>query len=560
MTKFGSTYQTWSDSNVGLFDINTKARALEWINQLDAGMGGTEMQACLKHVLEDEKPDKEYKRQVLLITDAGIYDCRGITKLIKEHYENSPRNDGSVPNTEDPQNRFFVLGVGAGVSKSLCEDIAKAGGGIAAFCQADASVEEKTARLLAYAVRRPALAVRNEHFEVQFGDGLETEAEDGSPTGFPTNLFNGIAMGPTNSDLKEEVTHFKYGRVFDSVPENGINFTISARMNYTLNGRARSDDLQKEKHVRVESGRNPLYYAYVKDELNRLQTWLDEYGQTEQAASKKKTMIDLSTTTNLLCSLTAFIGVKSRSEQHRSDNSVMEVDRQQAAHLEDDNDMDIDLHIGTIMDQSNLAPAATGGGPVRRQGQRFSRKSSQRTPQPSGTAPRRIPSGIPAGTASANGHYPVGGRPPPGKAFYNGTLIDANRTDVNTVVDADSAKDNAIAELLKHIRMNGIVPRNEKTDSSLKILSGDMYDPNDQAKLDKFIEKLAEKLSPEQIETLKSNQDWPHTMAWIVFMLGYGLRKYQRLINKSMRILSNKIGGKPFDQMNLEQWAKNLTF
>ena len=78
--------------------------------------------------------DRDYKRQIILITDAAVQDNGKLTKLIKEKYKNAPRSASHVP---DPNNRFFVLGLGSGVSKSLCEDMSKAGGGIAAFFQAD---------------------------------------------------------------------------------------------------------------------------------------------------------------------------------------------------------------------------------------------------------------------------------------------------------------------------------------------------------------------------------------------------------------------------------------
>ena len=565
MTKFGSRYETWSDGN-GLFDINMRTSAINWIDQLQANMGGTEMEECLKHVLgvetraiSDNKnhqghrsgksqiqlpnstenatmtqnPDNEYKRQVLLITDAGIYDSREITKLIKEKYENSPRNDGSLPNVADPQNRFFVLGVGAGVSKSLCEDIAKAGGGIAAFCQADASVEEKTARLLAYAVRRPALAVRNEGFEVQFdGDLVPINFDENAmPTGFPTNLFNGTvsAKGLINSDLSEEVTHFKYGGVFDSVPANGIKVRVSTRMNYTLNEDFRSDVFQKEDQVKVVSGRNPLYYAYVKDELNRLQTWLDGYGSTEQAANRKQTMIDLSTTTNLLCSLTAFIGVRSRRQP---ENSVM--DQEQEANLGEYN-IEIDNHIEEIMDQGSFAPATTAG---------VTRRSS-------------IPSGGPIPSVGASADGLVGGRPPRMSGAIE-ALIDSKRTKVDSVVDAQSDRDKAVAELLKHLKMNGIMPRNEKTDTNLKTLSGNTFDPNDEASRAQFIKQLSEKLSSDQIAKLSGDVNLFQTMAFVIFMLRCSVQN--QAINKSIRLLAAKLGRKQLDQKNLQKLAKNMIF
>ena len=87
-------------------------------------MGGTEMNSCVRHVLQSQKPDPSYKRQVIMITDAGVYDYDRLIKCVENNYENSGSHQ-----VQDPQNRMFVLGVGNGVSTSLCKALAKAGGG-----------------------------------------------------------------------------------------------------------------------------------------------------------------------------------------------------------------------------------------------------------------------------------------------------------------------------------------------------------------------------------------------------------------------------------------------
>ena len=191
MTKFGTRVVPWDGNRDNdLFNLQMKSSAIQWIDQLEANLGRTEMHFCLQYVLQ-QTLDNDYKRQVFLITDAAIYDSRELTKLVKEHYENTPKADGSLSHVPDPHNRFFVLGVGNGVSKSLCEDLANAGGGVAAFAQADTMVAEKAARLLAYAVRKPPLTVKNVSFDVQLFDGNQMihpiDLVDNS--GFSNNLI-----------------------------------------------------------------------------------------------------------------------------------------------------------------------------------------------------------------------------------------------------------------------------------------------------------------------------------------------------------------------------------
>ena len=134
MTKFGTTHESWEGSG-NLYTDEMKASAIEWINQLEANMRRKELCSCLRLVLE-QPFDNDYKRQILLITDAAVQDNGELATLVMKHYEDPPDYEGNVPYCPDPENRFFVLGLGSGVSKSLCEDIATKGGGIAAFAQA----------------------------------------------------------------------------------------------------------------------------------------------------------------------------------------------------------------------------------------------------------------------------------------------------------------------------------------------------------------------------------------------------------------------------------------
>ena len=440
MTRFGTNFQPWSDNN-NLYNNDMKVSAVNWVNQLAADMGGTELQSCFDHIL-GQKAEPEYKRQILLITDAAIYDTRGITSLVKQHYENASRDDGSVLNQQnrDPQNRFFVLGVGNGVSKSLCEDIANAGGGIAAFAQADSMVAEKTARLLAYAVRRPPLPVRNENFQVQLFRGTQqiqpAELEQLDPdrrSGFTNNLFNNTPIGPVSQSLTEEVTHLKYACILDSVPESGIRIEVTARMNYSDEGNVvHSATYTKDLQLQVTAGKNPLYYSYIKDEVNRIQAWLDEFGSPgnqmfdqQRTAEYKDQMIKLSTNTNLLCSLTAFIGVKKSLKRQAS--SSMEVDQAQRPRYEvaADSDVAADAHARNISNVSeslmsdsdeeelDFAPDNTFDRVNDAFGQLGGRAGS------SGGAPRRAPrksGGVPrpAGAMHSDGNKPSGGSMPAG--------------------------------------------------------------------------------------------------------------------------------------------------
>ena len=76
-----------------------------------------------------------------MITDAALYNYDGIINLVKNKYNSDSSND--------KHNRVFVLGVGGSVTPGFCNSMAQAGGGIAEFAAADATISEKINKLLA---------------------------------------------------------------------------------------------------------------------------------------------------------------------------------------------------------------------------------------------------------------------------------------------------------------------------------------------------------------------------------------------------------------------------
>ena len=176
------------------------------------------------------------------------------------------------------------------------------------------------------------MTVRDLSLDVKLFDGDQLiqplDVEENS--GFPKSMFNCTTMGPVERVLSDEVTHFNYGCVLDHVPENGIRVEAKVCMTYSFGGvdHTFTDEYQQ---LSVESGRELLYYSYVKDELNRQQAWLDCFksSSAQRVAEYKDRMVQLSTTTNLLSSLTAFVGVK--KPHKRQSSSRTNIDEQSSS-------------------------------------------------------------------------------------------------------------------------------------------------------------------------------------------------------------------------------------
>ena len=121
----------------------------------------------------------------------------------------------------------------------------------------------------------------------------------------------------------------------------------------------------------------------------------------------------------------------------------------------------------------------------------------------------------------------------------------------------------AVRLLLQNLQMNGILPRNEQTDSSLKKLSGDVFDMNDEEKRDQLIKQLSEKLSAEQIEKLKGDANLLQTMTFAVFLIRFAktsLKNHTRILRKSIGALSDRLGEPRLDLKTMTELASNLTF
>ena len=172
--------------------------------------------------------------------------------------------------------------------------------------------------------RKPPSPLFNEGLSVtpQNARQLTLEEEELNQTGIPANLFSGLITGPTNEQLNSEVTKFRFGCILDldTVPEDGLDVEIVARF------RLGDEHIPVAKSLRVRP--RPItqclqYYSYIKEEIHRLQTNNEEssyrmWGLTQEERDRlqtsieeqKKVIVNLSTATNLLSALTAFVGVK----------------------------------------------------------------------------------------------------------------------------------------------------------------------------------------------------------------------------------------------------------
>lgn len=119
--------------------VDNIKKALRWVNSLSAD-GGTVMFPALKAAF-DERPRKEYLRQIVFVTDGAIGYGSDLGGYIKEHITNE---------------RFFAVGIGAAPNADLMETVARQGRGTFTFISDVAQTKAQMGALFAK-MKSPAL-------------------------------------------------------------------------------------------------------------------------------------------------------------------------------------------------------------------------------------------------------------------------------------------------------------------------------------------------------------------------------------------------------------------
>jgi len=127
--------------------------ATQYIQQVQAALGGTEILAPLQHLLQ-MAPDPERPRQLLVLTDGEVANEADVIDLCGRYATTA---------------RVFAFGIGAGVSEHLIRGVARASHGAAEFIYPGERMEPKVLRMFGR-VHTPAF----KHVHIDWG-GLEVE-------------------------------------------------------------------------------------------------------------------------------------------------------------------------------------------------------------------------------------------------------------------------------------------------------------------------------------------------------------------------------------------------
>ena len=135
LSKFGSTHQHCHARMVSM-DSTQREHALSWARQLQADMGGTEMESALLSTLGLPGPQQ---RDLLLITDGEVFAI-----------------DALIQTARHKAQRIFIVGIGASPAEQHLRRLALATGGSCEFVAPDEDAQPAILRMF-HRLRSPVL-------------------------------------------------------------------------------------------------------------------------------------------------------------------------------------------------------------------------------------------------------------------------------------------------------------------------------------------------------------------------------------------------------------------
>ncbi|KAJ3098515.1 hypothetical protein HDU96_011055 [Phlyctochytrium bullatum] len=154
---FGSSHASLFPSSRE-YTAETLKMAEKYCDELEADMGGTELQDALEFAIESRR--KDMPTQIFVLTDGEVWNVSQLLDTVRAKVDAV----AALPTFL----RIFTLGIGNDVSHDLVEGLARAGGGFAQFVGEDEALRAKVVKMLKAAVM-PAVG----GWKVDWGVGPE---------------------------------------------------------------------------------------------------------------------------------------------------------------------------------------------------------------------------------------------------------------------------------------------------------------------------------------------------------------------------------------------------
>jgi Ca-activated chloride channel family protein len=280
--RFGSSYEKLFPEGMPYSGENLK-KMLNWLKEVDANLGGTEVLGPLKEIYQQRVPDG-YSREVILITDGQIGNESEIMDLIRNG---------------DRGSRLFTVGIGYGPNEYFIRQLTRVAGGTSELIAPGERIEPKILRLF-----RQVMSERMDDLRINWdSSGLHAKQAP-----FNSSLFTGESVS-VFARTKEPSTPPKEIKVSFRKGKGNTEWSVPVQ--------------------EVKGGEVPLHLLWAKERIRDLEEGTSEgikrdSMQTERREKQvRDEIIHLSRDFGILSRETSFVATEKRIGDERTTGEVV---------------------------------------------------------------------------------------------------------------------------------------------------------------------------------------------------------------------------------------------
>jgi len=278
--RFGSRFERLF-SQPQPYGAQTLDDGLAYLSRSQADLGGTEMMAPLKDILEQDE-GAALKKDIVLITDGEVANESALFQLMRE---------------KGISTRLFAVGIGAAPNEYLVKGLARAGRGAWVFVHPGERIESRVLTLYGK-IRSHTL----ENIKIQWGTSN-----------------NGVEQAPVEAEIFENETTTFLARLPPNVSSPKA-VSVTARMN----GEAIFRKIPVET---VESDVAPIPLLWAREMIRDLEEGGGHHNEKgsrqmdRKNGKRRETIISLSRAFKILSQYTSYVALEERAETEKSSSA-----------------------------------------------------------------------------------------------------------------------------------------------------------------------------------------------------------------------------------------------
>jgi Ca-activated chloride channel family protein len=271
---FGSNYKSLFRHSKTYDEKKMKA-ALEYISDIDADFGGTEVLAPLKDIYNGKLKGSQH-RDIILITDGEIGDEIFVMDLAKRHADKTA---------------LHTVGIGNGPNEFLIKGLARSSGGASELIAPNERIEPKILRIF-------QKVVNGRIRDIKIDWGMDVEQS-------PADVVAFVGQGTSI-----------FARSTGKAEEKIIRIT----------GETRSGSKAWDVQLDPVNKDIPIPILWAREKIRDIEEGnLEAVGSRQSERTDKKnsqTIIDISRKYRIVSSKTSYVGIEKRSAHHKSTDEI----------------------------------------------------------------------------------------------------------------------------------------------------------------------------------------------------------------------------------------------